>query len=67
MLAEYAQEQGLIDEWESTYSRLHLKKAASQNDRLMRFQAKVQRIKNNRAQVVYQYGHQVPQRIIKML
>ena len=58
MVAEYAQEHGLLDEWESP--RRKLKKAASQSDRLMRFQAHVQRIKNNRAQVVYQYGHQVP-------
>ena len=59
MVAEYAQEHGLLDEWESP--RFQLKKAASQSDRLMRFQAQVQQIKNNTAaQVVYQYGHQVP-------
>ena len=60
MVAEYAQEHGLLDEWEGLYPRFKLKRAASQSDRLMRFQAQVQRIKNNRAQVVYQYGHQVP-------
>ena len=60
MVAEYAQEHGLLDEWEGLYPRFKLKRAASQSDRLMRFQVQVQRIKTNRAQVVYQYGHQVP-------
>jgi len=58
MVAEYAQEHGMLDEWESP--RRKLKKAASQLDTLIRFSSNVMRIRCNRAQVVYQYGHIVP-------
>ena len=52
MVAEYAEANGLLDEWESPGRKL--KKAASQNDHLMRFQANVLHTKCNRVQVVYQ-------------
>ena len=58
MVAEYAQEHGMLDEWESP--RRKLKKAAYQLDTLIRFSSNVMRIRCNRAQVVYQYGHVVP-------
>ena len=58
MVAEYARDHGLLEEWDAP--RRKLIKAASQLDTLVRFSSNVMRIRCNRAQTTYQYGHVVP-------
>ena len=58
MVAEYARDKGLLDEWESPSRKL--KQTASRLDTLVRFSTNVHKLRSNRSQPVWQYGHQVP-------
>lgn len=58
IVVEYAEANGLLDKW-STKTR-DLNKDARQQGKIMRLRTNVLRIRCNRAQIKYQYGHQVP-------
>ena len=58
LVAEYARDKGLLDEWESPSRKL--KEAAGRLDTLVRFSSNVHTIRSNRSQTVWQYGFQVP-------
>ena len=58
VIAEYARDNGLVDEWDEYWPSMHIKKNARKTKKILREinAAKVTSYKNS---PVYMYGHQV--------
>jgi hypothetical protein len=59
MVAEYAKDKGLLDEWHAYWPSLKLKKYARNSKKLMRLQYAAKRLSYKNAPI-WQYGYQVP-------
>ena len=59
ILAEYARDNGLLDEWNKYWPSLHLKSSAKNAKKLLR-QINAAKRASYKSAPVYMYGHQVP-------
>ena len=59
IIAEYARDNGLVDEWDEYWPSLHIKKNARNTKKILR-QINAAKIVSYKNSPVYMYGHQVP-------
>ena len=59
IIAEYARDNGLVDEWDEYWPSMHIKKNARNTKKILR-QINAAKIVSYKNSPVYMYGHQVP-------